>query len=255
VAEPSNFESTFARLLANEAPRKPNYPLFESGYRETLARLQAGGTFTFEGMELTVPAGVYAPRAGSSTEFVSRNWWAAHLDEPKGSLLELGAGSGALTLLAARQGWCATGADIDAAAVSSAQENAARNGIEAEFRQSDLFEAFKGERFDVILFNQPYFHKPEVQDHERALADLNGHLTQRMLDEAARHLNAGGRLVFTYSNCSHAHLLERSDWSFQIAGCDYEARGRYWRTLLVGHPVEGTRAQSDAPPAVAACPA
>lgn len=253
MAEPSNFESTFARLLANEAPRKPNYPLFESGYRETLARLQTGGTFTFEGMELTVPAGVYAPRAGSSTEFVSRNWWAAHLDEAKGSLLELGAGSGALTLLAARHGWRSTGADIDSAAVNCARENAARNGIEAEFRHSDLFDAFKDERFDIILFNQPYFHKPEVQSHERALADPNGDLTQRMLDEAARHLNPGGKLVFTYSNCSHAHLLERSDWVFQIAACDYEARGRYWRTLLAGHPVDDVLAQDDAAPAFAAC--
>lgn len=253
MAEPSNFETTFARLLANEAPRKPNYPLFESGYRESLARLQEGGTFAFEGMELTVPAGVYAPRAGSSTEFVARNWWAAHLDEPKGSLLELGAGSGALTLLAARHGWRATGADIDATAISCAEENAARNGIEAEFRQSDLFQAFGGECFDVILFNQPYFHKPDVQTHERALADPNGHLTQRMLDEAARHLNQGGRLVFTYSNCSHAHLLERSDWSFQIAGCDYEARGRYWRTLLIGHPDNGQVEGADSTAAVASC--
>ena len=236
VAETSFFDSPFARLLAREAQRKPNYPLFESGYQDALADVRAGGTVKFEGLELTVPAGVYVPRAGSSTEFVVKNWWAAHLDEPQGSLLELGAGSGALALLAARQGWTAKGGDIDPAAVAGANENARKNGIKAQFYCSDLFEAFVGERFDVVLFNQPYFHKADVRLHERTLADQDGQLAKRFLDEAAQHLKPGGRLVFTYSNCSDERLLERQDWAFEVAGCDYESRGRYWRTVLVGRP-------------------
>lgn len=237
VAETSLFDSPFARLLASEAQRKPNYPLFESGYQEALADVRHGGVVEFEGLELLVPAGVYPPRAGSSTEFVVKNWWAAHLDEPHGSLLELGAGSGALTLLAARQGWAAKGGDIDPAAAAGAIENAKNNGIDAQFYCSDLFDAFAGEQFDVVLFNQPYFHKADVRLHERTLADQNGQLAKRFLDEAAQHLNPGGRLVFTYSNCSDERLLERRDWTFELAGCDYESRGRYWRTLIIGRPV------------------
>jgi methylase of polypeptide subunit release factors len=228
--------SRFVALLVGEASRTPS-SLFDSAYQEHLQHLEEGGTVKFEDMELIVPSGVYAPRPGSSTEFVSRNWRAAELDGGRGSLLEIGAGSGALTLFAAKQGWRAIGADIDEVAVASARANARKNGIAARFVHSNLFGAFSGERFDVVLFNQPFFHKPVVQPHERPLADANGELTRRMLDEAASLLNPGGKLVFTFSNCSHAHLLERNDWSFELSACDYESRGRYWRTLLVARPV------------------
>ncbi|KWU26357.1 hypothetical protein AS149_25550 [Burkholderia cenocepacia] len=225
-------------MLAQEAFRKPRYPLFEEGFQSVLAGLKDGGAVTFEGLELEVPSGVYIPRPGSSTEFVVKNWWSAHLDAPTGTLLELGTGTGALTLFAAKQGWVATGADIDEAAVAAARGNAERNGIEAQFHVSDMFDAFEGQRYDVVLFNQPYFHKSAVDDiAERPLADANGSLTRRMLDAAANHLNPGGKLVFTYSNCSNEELLERADWTFELAGCDYEARARYWRSLIVGRPV------------------
>jgi methylase of polypeptide subunit release factors len=236
VANFSLTDSPFARLLTKEVSLKPDYPVFEAGFKGILAGMKESRVVALEGLELTVPAGVYVPRAGSSTEFVARNWWAARLEEPTGTLLELGAGTGALTLLAARQGWKATGADIDGTAVDAARANAVNNRLSATFVQSDMFDAFAGQRFDVILFNQPYFHKSSVEATERALANVEGSLTQRMLDEAAGHLNPGGKLVFTYSNCSREELLERADWSFEIAACDYEARSRYWRTLIVGRP-------------------
>ncbi|WP_374709918.1 methyltransferase [Paraburkholderia terricola] len=144
-------------------------------------------------------------------------------------------------------GWRAIGADIEEAAVASARANARKNGIEACFVQSDLFEAFADARFDVIPFNQSFFHKPFVQSHERLLDNANGELTRRMLDEAASHLKPDGRLVFTYSSCSYAHLLDPNDWSIELDACDSESRRRFWRTCSpLAPPKQNLRATSNA---------
>jgi methylase of polypeptide subunit release factors len=228
--------SPLAELLAKAIAKKPHDTLFALGHKETLDAVKKGGDFKLPGLDLRVPAGVYPPRPGSSTEFFCRNWLAAGLGAARGTLLDLGCGSGALTLYAARQGWRATGADIDEVAVCTGRDNALRNGIEAEFVHSNLFAAFEHHRFDAILFNQPFVHKPSVRAEERALASAGGEITRRFLDQAADHLEPGGTLVFSYSNCSDDRLLDRSDWSFEMAACDYESRGQYWRLLIVAKP-------------------
>jgi release factor glutamine methyltransferase len=230
------YRSPFVALLENAISKKPHDILFDLAYEETLDALRQGGRFTLADLDLTIPAGVYPPRPGSSTEFFCRNWGAAGLGKVGGTLLEMGTGSGALALHAAKQGWDATGADIDEVAIRAAKHNAAHNGVKTRFVCSDLFAALAGERFDVILFNQPFYHKPQVRPDERALANSNGELTRRFLDQAADFLEPGGRLVFSYSNCSADHLLDRRDWSFQLVACDYESHGQYWRVLLVGEP-------------------
>jgi release factor glutamine methyltransferase len=228
--------SPLTALLENAITKKPHPSMFAAGYQDTLEAVDRGGTFSLAGLELTVPRGVYPPRPGSSTEFFCRNWSAAGLSEPTGSLLELGCGSGALTLHAARLGWRATGSDIDETAVRTAQRNAMRNALDAEFVCSDLFAAFEDRRFDVIIFNQPFVHKPMVHAEEKTLASANGDLSRRFLDEAAHYLRPGGKLVFSYSNCSDDRLLDRRDWSIELVACDYDALGQYWRVVLVARP-------------------
>ncbi|MBC8738583.1 methyltransferase [Paraburkholderia sp. UCT31] len=230
--------SSFGRLLARRAHQKPHYPVFDEGYRSLISTLREPLEYDFLGLKLVAPAGVYHPRPeGSSTSFVATHWHCAGLDEPNGTLLELGCGTGALALLAARRGWKVTAADCDIKAVSAARANAAANGLTVDFLLSDLFAAFDGRKFDVVLFNLPLYHKRVVSADELALADADGQLAARLLDSAKSHLNPGGRLVFTYSNCSDDRLLERDDWHFDVAACDFEGHGRYWRALLVAEPV------------------
>jgi ribosomal protein L11 methyltransferase len=56
-----------------------------------------------------------------------------------GPLVDLGCGSGVLSVAAARLGWGpVTALDFDPAAVAATRENARRNGVELEFRRYDL---------------------------------------------------------------------------------------------------------------------
>jgi methylase of polypeptide subunit release factors len=225
--------STFVQLLTGAAVRKPDDAVFTPGYEAAVADVATPGRAEFFGLRLSAGAGVYTPGPNSSTEFIAKNWWAAHLEEGASRrLLELGCGSGALSLYAAQQGWTVTGGDIERAAVECASANALDNHIDVRFVQSDLFTAFSGSQFDVIVFNLPYMHKDEVTPAERAVADARGALARRFLDEAHQYLTRDGRLIFTYSNCSNASLLDRADWHFDLVACDYESRGKYWRTLI-----------------------
>ena len=228
--------SAFFDLIAGAARQEPDWPIFNDNYAQVLRRVHAGGRFAFHGLTLEAPPGVYPPSMGGSSAFIVNHAEAAGLLPAAGKLLELGTGSGALALLAARAGWVTVACDLDPLAVEVAARNAQVNGIALPVVQSDLFAAFAGRRFDLVLFNLPHYHKPQVAWEEYTLSDENGSLAHRFLNEAAEHLTPTGFVLFTYSNCSNPALLERSDWRFELAGCDYEGVGRYWRALVRAWP-------------------
>ncbi len=60
------------------------------------------------------------------------------LDAPRGSLADLGCGSGVLAIAAAKLGFApVTALDVDEVAVAIARENANRNGVEIDVRTAD----------------------------------------------------------------------------------------------------------------------
>ena len=74
-------------------------------------------------------------------------------------VLDLGAGCGAVSLAIARERPRATviGVDISLAALQLARVNARLQKIgNAQFRESDWFDAVRGEKFNVVVGNPPY---------------------------------------------------------------------------------------------------
>ena len=74
-------------------------------------------------------------------------------------MLDLGSGSGACGLAAARRGCSVVAVDINPSAVRCTRVNALLNcsNLEIDVRQGDLFAPVQHERFDVVLFNPPYY--------------------------------------------------------------------------------------------------
>lgn len=75
------------------------------------------------------------------------------------TVLDLGTGSGAAAVFAARLGGRVTAVDINPEAVRCARLNAILNHVEEqiEILQGDLFEPVDNRRFDLILFNPPFY--------------------------------------------------------------------------------------------------
>ncbi len=108
----------------------------------------------------------------------------ADAGELRGSVLELGCGTGEHTLLAAERGLDATGVDIAPTAVARARVKARERGVTARFLVHDALDADKlGETFDVVL-DCGFFHV--LCDPDRArLAHV---LLQVMTTGSAYHL-------------------------------------------------------------------
>ncbi len=81
----------------------------------------------------------------------------------------MGTGSGIGAVFAARRGFRVVGVDLNPEAVRCARINALLNGLEdrIEIREGDLFGPVAGERFDLVLFNPPFF-----RGQPRGLFDL-----------------------------------------------------------------------------------
>lgn len=119
----------------------------------------------------------------------------------RGTVLDVGCGSGALALLLAQGASAVTGADINPHAIALSEQNAVWNGIEnAEFLCGSLFAPVADRQFDLIVCQPPYVPQPSKQAHHTFLhGGMRGdELTIRILAEASAHLARGGSaLVFS----------------------------------------------------------
>lgn len=182
----------------------PNEEALETVVMARLARQpvsQITGARLFYGRSFRVTCDVLDPRP-ETEELV-----AAALEEPFGTVLDMGSGTGCilLTLLAERPGVSGLGVDISEPALEIARENAQRLGVSVAFRQSDWFSAVDG-TFDLIVSNPPYIADvemadlgPETRIWEPRIALTDGADGLRAYREIARHaprfLDPGGRLL------------------------------------------------------------
>ena len=86
------------------------------------------------------------------------------------SVLDLGTGSGVGAVFAARCGAAVVAVDISPEAVRCARINALLNRVDerVEVRTGDLFEPVAGLRFDLVLFNPPYYRGVPRDNLDRA---------------------------------------------------------------------------------------
>ncbi|MCF8880746.1 peptide chain release factor N(5)-glutamine methyltransferase [Hyphobacterium sp. SN044] len=96
-------------------------------------------------------------------------------------VLDVGTGSGAvlLAILKERPNAYGIGTDVSPAALTIAERNAVRNGLDgrSSFRQTSWVDGLRGGDFDLAVSNPPYIAtaviaglEPEVRDHDPALA-------------------------------------------------------------------------------------
>jgi release factor glutamine methyltransferase len=109
--------------------------------------------------------------------------------EPDMMILDMGTGSGIAAIAVARRGARVVAVDISPEAVRCARINILLNRVDdrVEIRCGDLFQPVQGERFDLVLFNPPFYagQAHELWEHawrsdgalERFAHDLPGYLT------------------------------------------------------------------------------
>lgn len=196
----------------------PEYELSndeESRYRSFVER-RAGrepfqyivGRQEFCGLELEVTPDVLIPRPETEMLVERAVGILSGMDAPR--FCEVGVGSGciAVSILHQVQGVSAVGLEISPAALQVARRNAETNGVEdrLELRESDVFSALEGEKFDLVVSNPPYVRvadigslQPEVRDFEPHTSLTDGgdgvSIIRRIIEGAPDVLQPGGGVL------------------------------------------------------------
>lgn len=113
--------------------------------------------FSYKGIHILVKSGVFYPRFVFSTKILLGLLNKRNLEGVR--FLELGAGSGIISLLAARKGAIVTASDINPLAVENICLNAERNKLNVNIIQSDLFTNIPDKEFELIIITPPYYPK------------------------------------------------------------------------------------------------
>jgi len=181
-----------------------------------------------EGLSLLVPATVYPPREDTGLLFSCL----AKLGDGNGrKLLEIGCGSGAISIAAAKLGWDVTTCDVNPLAIAATTGNASYNKVnltaieggldeDSNFVNQQLIES-QGP-FDIITWNLPYL-SPVNGDEERlgpfedaGLVDSpeNSGWGVTLLQTITREndlLKHGGAIYLLHTNNERGNLLQ-SRW-------------------------------------------
>lgn len=153
------------------------------------------GRKEFYGLELEVTPAVLVPRP--ETELLVD----LALQRAFSSVADLGTGSGAVALAVKQQRPSSrvVAVEASAAALEVAQGNAARLGLDLEFRHGHWFAPLAGERFDLIVSNPPYvaaadphLHDLQFEPQEALVAGIDGLDALREIARQARDFLAPG---------------------------------------------------------------
>ena len=137
--------------------------------------------------EITIPPTVYPPR--EDTDLLAKRL--INLGPGRGrNFLEIGCGSGALSLLASSLGWKVSACDINPFSVAASKGNLESHGLDGQIKEGGVGpEVFPfTDKFDLIIWNLPYIPVTEVDDvlgpmEEAALIDTDERgLANRLVD-------------------------------------------------------------------------
>lgn len=142
-----------------------------------------------------------------------------HLPKIKGSVLEIGCGTGIISVHLAFRGAQVTAIDLNPKAVEATKFNAMNNSVKAEVLEGDMFGPLAGRRFGTIVCNPPYLPPSDerYEDPDLALAVEGGptgtEFISRFLSNASEHLEKNG-LIYLVTSSRMKNL--RTGWKRQI---------------------------------------
>lgn len=198
------------------------------------------GEKEFYGLALAVSPAVLIPRP--ETELLVE----LALARVPRSVLDLGTGCGAIALAIKRHLPRArvVGVEASAAALALARRNAAKLGLEAEFRHGRWFEPVARERFELIASNPPYVAEgdPHLEQGDLRFEPRSALVSgpdgldaiREIAGSAPQHLNPGGWLLVEHglgqdaavrALLAEAGLEEIASWP-DLAGIARVAGGR-----------------------------
>ena len=122
--------------------------------------------YKYQDIEVLVHPDVFPPHLTLSTKILLD--FIVELELQDKTFLELGCGSGIISLLASKKGATVTSTDINETALKFLEKTSFQNDLKINIKKSNLFENIEGESFDFIVINPPYYPKKPKNVKEKA---------------------------------------------------------------------------------------
>lgn len=113
--------------------------------------------FAYDHIKIKIHPDVFPPQLTFSTKILLD--FVKDLDLESKTFLELGCGSGIISLLTSKKGAKVTASDINQTALDFLVVNAEKNNLKLKTVYSDLFQNIESHSFDYIIINPPYYPK------------------------------------------------------------------------------------------------
>lgn len=147
---------------------------------------------------MKVRPGVFHPGLFISTKILLD--FVSDLELENKTFLELGAGSGIISILASKKGAIVYASDISSTAVENIKINAEVNNETISVFKSDLFENLQTMEFDYIVINPPYYKKdPKIEAEFAWYCGQNHEYFARLFDSLVNHINNNSKVFMILS--------------------------------------------------------
>jgi release factor glutamine methyltransferase len=185
--------------------KKVAQPFLWAFYRWYLSKSRF---YRYKNLKVVVLPTVFYPGWLGSTKVMVRYLLQLELNNRR--VLELGAGSGLISLVAAGKGAIVTATDINPHAVASINESAKINSQSITLIESDLFNKVPPQDFDYIIINPPYFPKNPTNLREWAFyCGENFDFFKRLFHELLPYLDSGSIVLMVLSETCQIEIIRK----------------------------------------------
>lgn len=164
--------------------------------------------FSYKNINVKVRPGVFHPGLFISTKILLD--FVSDLELEKKTFLELGAGSGIISILASKKGAIVYASDISSTAIENIKLNAEVNNETISVYKSDLFENMPELKFDYIVINPPYYKKDPINEAEHAwYCGKNHEYFTRLFDSLANHIHKSSKVYMILSEVCDIEVVKK----------------------------------------------
>jgi release factor glutamine methyltransferase len=173
--------------------------------------------FVYNGITTHIFPGVFHPGFFHSTKFILR--YLEDKDLGGKSFLELGCGSGLVSILAAKAGSDVVASDLSLKALENTKHNANLNNVFLKIIYSDLFDSIGKKQFDWIIINPPYYaRKPESEQDLAWYCGENFEYFRKLFGSLKDYTHPESQVIMVLTKGADVNTIEdiAKEYNFQL---------------------------------------